>query len=41
MMSHYIIKNRIKTPKGIKGFNYEDYAFDESLSTDTNFVFTR
>ena len=41
MMSHYIIKNKIKTPKGIKGFDYEEYAFDESLSTDTNFVFTR
>lgn len=41
MMSHYIIKNKIKTPKGIKGFDYEEYAFDESLSTDTNFIFTR
>lgn len=41
MMSHYIIKNKIKSPKGIKGFNYEEYAFDESLSSKTNFVFTR
>ena len=41
MMSHYIIKNKINSPKGIKGFDYEEYAFDESLSTDTNFVFTR
>ena len=41
MMTHYIIKNRIKSPDGLKGFNYEEYAFDESLSTDTKFMFTR
>lgn len=41
MMSHYIIKNKIKNPEDIKGFNYEEYAFDSSLSTDSNFVFTR
>ena len=41
MMSHYIIKNKIKSPKGIKGFDYDNYAFDESLSTNSNFMFTK
>lgn len=41
MMSHYIIKNKITSPEKLKGFNYEEYAFDESQSTDKNFLFTR
>lgn len=41
MMTHYIIKNKIKEPEGLKGFNYEEYAFDESLSDEKNMMFTR
>lgn len=41
LMSQYIIKNRISTIEGIKAFNLEDYAFDESLSSDTHLMFTR
>lgn len=41
MMTHYIIKNKIKSPEGLKGFNYEEYAFDESLSDERNYMFTR
>jgi len=41
LMSQYIIKNRISTLEGIKAFNLEDYAYDESLSTDNHLMFTR
>ncbi len=41
LMSHYIIKNKLQKPEDIKGFNYEEYSFDDDLSNDLNFVFTR
>lgn len=41
LMSQYIIKNRISKLDGIKAFNLEDYAFDESLSTENHLMFTR
>jgi len=41
LMSQYIIKNRISSIEDIKGFNLEDYAFDESLSSTNHLMFTR
>jgi len=41
LMSQYIIKNRISKLEGIKAFNLEDYAYDESLSTENHLMFTR
>lgn len=41
LMVRYIIDNNIDSIEGLKGFDYEGYAFDANLSTDTNLVFTR
>ncbi len=41
MMVRYIIDNDIEKKEDLKGFNYGNYAFDLSLSTNTEFVFTR
>ncbi|MFK7049021.1 hypothetical protein FLACOL_02685 [Flavobacterium columnare] len=41
LMVRYIIDHNIETIDGIKGFNYEGYCFDESLSTNNKLVFTR
>ena len=41
MMVRYIIDNDIETIEGLKGFNYDNYKFDSSLSTLSEFVFTR
>lgn len=40
-MSAYIIKNKIKTAEAIKGFDWDGYSYDESLSNGNNWVFTR
>lgn len=41
LMVRYIIDNNIETLDGLKGFNYEGYAFDANLSTDNKLIFTR
>ncbi|KOS04744.1 hypothetical protein AM493_00790 [Flavobacterium akiainvivens] len=41
MMVRYIIDKNIKTLKGLKGFDYEGYAFDAKLSKGNTLVFTR
>lgn len=41
MMSSFIMKNRIVEPTDIKHFDYDRYFFNEKLSTNTQFVFTR
>ncbi|MEE9349141.1 MAG: peroxide stress protein YaaA [Flavobacteriaceae bacterium] len=41
MMVRYIIDNDIGNAEDLKGFNYGNYAFDGSLSTETDLVFTR
>lgn len=41
MMVRYIIDHNIKTLKGLKGFNYDGYAFDAKLSEGNTLVFTR
>ena len=41
LMVRYIIDNDIETLDGVKGFNYEGYAFDANLSKGNKLVFTR
>lgn len=41
LMVRYIIDNNIETAEGLKGFNLEAYAFDSSLSSENELVFTR
>ncbi len=41
LMSRFIIKNRIDNPDDLKGFDLDGYRFNESLSTDRNWAFTR
>ncbi|NNE25882.1 MAG: peroxide stress protein YaaA [Saprospiraceae bacterium] len=40
-MSRYIIENRIDTKEELKGFNVENYYFDEKLSASDSFTFVR
>lgn len=41
MFINYMTKNKITNVEELKGFDYEGYEFDENLSDDNNFVFTR
>lgn len=41
MMVRYITDKNIKTLKGLKGFNYDGYSFDATLSKENTLVFTR
>jgi len=41
MMCHYIIKNKITDPEYLKGFDYDNYVFNEDLSTEKELIFTR
>lgn len=41
LMTRYVIENRINEPEELKGFNVENYYFEESLSSDDEFVFVR
>jgi cytoplasmic iron level regulating protein YaaA (DUF328/UPF0246 family) len=41
VMANYIIKNRIKDPELLKGFNENGYAFDSAQSEGNNWVFAR
>lgn len=41
MMARFMMQNRIETPKGLKEFNEDGYAFVQSLSDETNYVFLR
>ena len=41
LMVRYIIDTDSQTIDDIKGFNYEGYAFDINLSSDSKLVFTR
>ena len=41
MMCHYIIKNKITNPKHLVGFDYDNYVFNDDLSSEREFVFTR
>ena len=41
LMSRFIIDNKIQKPENLKAFNLERYSFDNKLSDDFNYVFTR
>lgn len=40
-MARYIVDSNAESLEDIKGFNYEGYGFSESMSTDSELVFTR
>ena len=41
MMAHYAVKNRLTAPEQLKGFDMDDYRYNEELSEGQNLVFTR
>ena len=41
LMSRFIIDNKIQKPENLKAFNLESYSFDNNLSDNYNYVFTR
>jgi len=41
LMTSYIIKNRLTEAEQIKAFNLEDYGFNEVLSSEKEWVFSR
>ena len=41
LMVNYIIRNRITEPKALKNFSDEGYQYDDMLSSDSSWVFTR
>lgn len=41
MMCHYVIKNKITKPEKMKGFDMDNYSFNEELSSEKEFIFTR
>ena len=41
LLSRYIIRNRLADPEEIRGFDLEDYRFNEALSGADRPVFTR
>ncbi len=41
LMARYAIDNRMDRAEGLKAFDSAGYAFAPSLSTDTDWVFTR
>ena len=40
-MASYIVRNRLNKPEDIKSFDVDGYKFDESLSSEFDWVFTR
>jgi cytoplasmic iron level regulating protein YaaA (DUF328/UPF0246 family) len=41
MMCNYVVKNRLEKPEEMKGFDMEDYQFNEELSSERHYIFTR
>ena len=41
LMSRFIIDNKIQKPENLKAFNLERYSFDNKLSDNFNYIFTR
>ncbi|MFB9054366.1 peroxide stress protein YaaA [Formosa undariae] len=41
LMARYVIDTDANTIEDLKGFNYENYRYDEQFSTKTELVFTR
>lgn len=40
-MARYIVKNNITNPEELKSFDTDGYRFDENMSNETEWVFTR
>ncbi|MBA58953.1 MAG: peroxide stress protein YaaA [Gammaproteobacteria bacterium] len=40
-MASFIVRNRISTPSQIKKFSEDGYRYNESLSSETDWIFTR
>lgn len=40
-MLNYIVKNKIKSPCDLKKFNSLNYSFNDELSDNSNYIFTR
>ena len=41
MMANYMIKKNIKKTEDLKNFDMDKYVFNEKLSLDNEWVFTR
>ncbi len=41
LMCKYMIKNKLKSTEDLKGFNYKNYYFEESLSEESVWMFVR
>ncbi len=41
LMARYLVDQRIDEPEGLKGFDYEGYKYNASLSSANDWVFTR
>ena len=41
MMARYIIENNITDMSSLKSFNYDGYAYHETLSSEKELIFTR
>jgi len=41
LMSRYMIKSRIDKAEDLKSFDLDGYRYNNKLSTDINWVFTR
>ena len=41
LMANFIIKNNLTNPEDLKHFDIEGYGYDENLSTENTWVFTR
>lgn len=41
LMARYMVVEKTKTINDLKGFNYEDYSFNEEESTDNRLLFVR
>lgn len=41
LMTNFILKNRLQNPEQIKMFEKDNYFFNENMSSETDFVFTR
>ena len=41
LMTNFVIKNRLTNPEELKRFDEQNYAFDQGLSDNSNYVFVR
>lgn len=41
MMCRYVVQNRLTNPEGMKQFDWDDYQYNEALSSTHDLVFTR